>query len=269
MYFDGNVTFKGVTSGDLGIIVSSMPKVIHSTVKTTEYDIPLRDGIQYSKFRNRTDAQVTVKFAIVEDSNSDYVDVLRATRQWLSGTGNLILDNNPDVYYVVKKVEITDETSYTLTSAEIEATFTIEPFEYLLTDTVIERTIAYNSDPITVEISNDGDLCRPIIMIKNNTQMLGKYGAKIKVDSGDYATIEYMAGTEPASIEAYCDSNLMYTYSVNNGVKSNSESHFSHNYEDLWIPNGTHTITIAKSSPSMIGNTSTKVEISLRKGYAL
>lgn len=277
MYFNGNITFKGVTSGSLGIIVSSMPKMQHSTVKATEYDIPLRDGIQYSSWRNRTDAQITVKFAIVKDNNTSYIQALRATRQWLEGTGQLILDNNPDVYYNVKKVEITDEEMFTLSSGELEATFVVEPFEYMRTDTEIEVEIGNDEDGHfienrTVTINNEADLCKPLIVttpfIYGALYEEAKFGAKIQVDSNTEAQIEYMSGIgEAVTKVAYCDTNLMYTYIVQNGITSNAESKFlTHNYEDLWIPHGNHDIKL-----TYVGdiNVTTKVLIKLRKGYAI
>lgn len=277
MYFDGNITFKGTTSGSLGIIVSSMPKMQHSTVKATEYDIPFRDGIQYSSWRNRTDAQITVKFAIVKDNNTNYIQTLRATRQWLEGTGVLILDNNPGVYYNVKKVEITDEEMFTLSSGELEATFVVEPFEYMRTDTEIEVEIGNDEDGHfienrTVTINNEADLCKPLIVttpfVYGALYVEAKFGAKIQVDSNTEAQIEYMSGIGDAVTKvAYCDTNLMYTYIVQNGITSNAESKFiTHNYEDLWIPHGNHDIKL-----TCVGTISvtTKVLIKLRKGYAI
>lgn len=277
MYFNGNITFKGITSGSLGVIVSSMPKMQHSTVKATEYDIPLRDGIQYSSWRNRTDAQITVKFAIVKDNNTNYIQTLRATRQWLEGTGQLILDNNPDVYYNVKKVEITDEEMYTLSSGELEATFVVEPFEYMRTDTEIEVEIGNDEDghfieSRTVTINNEADLCKPLIVttpfIYGALYVEAKFGAKIQIDSNTEARIEYMSGIGDAVTKvAYCDTNLMYTYIVQDGIASNAESKFiTHNYDDLWVPHGNHDIKL-----TCVGDISvtTKVLIKLRKGYAI
>ncbi len=277
MYFNGNITFKGTTSGSLGVIVSSMPKMQHSTVKATEYDIPLRDGIQYSSWRNRTDAQITVKFAIVKDNNTNYIQTLRATRQWLEGTGELILDNNPDVYYNVKKVEITNEEMFTLSSGELEATFVVEPFEYMRTDTEIEVEIGNDEDGHfvenrTVTINNETDLCKPLIVttpfIYGALYVEAKFGAKIQIDSNTEAQIEYMSGIGDAVTKvANCDTNLMYTYIVQDGIASNAESKFiTHNYEDLWIPNGNHDIKLTCVGDSSV---TTKVLIKLRKGYAI
>lgn len=269
MYFDGNITFKGTTSGSLGVIVSSMPKMQHSTVKATEYDIPLRDGIQYSSWRNRTDAQITVKFAIVKDSNTAYIQTLRATRQWLEGTGQLKLGNNPDVYYNVKKVEITDETMYTLSTGELEATFTVEPFEYLSTDTVIDEEIATSASK-TITVSNDGDLCKPLVIITPympQLNLLGTNKVKIQVDSGTEVYYQYFSTSDVSHrVVCYSDSNLMFTYSESEGSTYPTENYItSHNYDDLWVPHGTHDIKITNSG----SNYSTKVKILLRKGYAI
>lgn len=272
MYFDGNVTFKGVTSGSLGIKVSSMPKMQHSTVKATEYDIPLRDGIQYSSWRNRTDAKITVKFAIVKDNNRDYIQTLRATRQWLEGTGELILDNNPDVYYNVKKVEITDEEMYTLSSGELEATFVVEPFEYMIDDTVIEEVIEFDADPITLTVVNDGDLCKPLIKAEPQLEppevTTSRFGAKIKIDNLDNSQIEFPSGPPIHPNIAYIDTDLMYTYGnvYHEGVL-NFERYFTHDYDSLWIPSGSHTITLEPSTNAV--EHKTKVTIYLRRGYAI
>ena len=276
MYFNGNITFKGVTSGSLGIIVSSMPKMQHSTVKATEYDIPLRDGIQYSSWRNRTDAQITVKFAIVKDNNINYIQTLRATRQWLEGTGELILDNNPDVYYNVKKVEITDEEMFTLSSGELEATFVVEPFEYMRTDTEFEQIVPHTTspleNPIIVRVHNDGDLCKPLINItplaSGEVTTASNFGVGLTIDEGQESMIVYPSkvGTGLTTY-AYCDTSLMYTYLTNGTTVTLGEEYFTqHNYEDLWIPNGTHDIRFMNVA---LNNYSTKVNIKLRKGYVI
>ena len=276
MYFNGNITFKGVTSGSLGIIVSSMPKMQPSTVKATEYDIPLRDGIQYSSWRNRTDAQITVKFAIVKNNNINYIQTLRATRQWLEGTGELILDNNPDVYYNVKKVEITDEEMFTLSSGELEATFAVEPFEYMRTDTEFEQIVPHTTspleNPIIVRVHNDGDLCKPLINItplaSGEVTTASNFGVGLTIDEGQESMIVYPSkvGTGLTTY-AYCDTSLMYTYLTNGTTVTLGEEYFTqHNYEDLWIPNGTHDIRFMNVA---LNNYSTKVNIKLRKGYAI
>lgn len=276
MYFNGNITFKGVTSGSLGIIVSSMPKMQHSTVKATEYDIPLRDGIQYSSWRNRTDAQITVKFAIVKDSNTAYIQALRATRQWLEGTGELILDNNPGVYYNVKKVEITDEEMFTLSSGELEATFVVEPFEYMRTDTEFEQIVPHTTspleNPIIVRVHNDGDLCKPLINItplaSGEVTTAYNFGTTLTIDEEPDCVIVYPSkvGTGVTTY-AYCDTSLMYTYLTNGTTVTLGEEYFTqHNYEDLWIPNGTHDIRFTNVA---LNSYSTKVNIKLRKGYVI
>ena len=276
MYFDGNITFKGTTSGSLGVIVSSMPKIQHSTVKATEYDIPLRDGIQYSSWRNRTDAQITVKFAIVKDNNTNYIQALRATRQWLEGTGVLILDNNPDVYYNVKKVEITDEEMFTLSSGELEATFVVEPFEYMRTDTEFEVIVPHTTspleNPIIVRVNNDGDICKPLINItplaSGEVTTAYNFGVGLTIDEEPESMIVYPSkvGTGLTTY-AYCDTSLMYTYLTNGTTVTLGEEYFTqHNYEDLWIPNGSHDIRFMNVA---LNSYSTKVNIKLRKGYII
>lgn len=272
MYFNGNVTFKGVTSGSLGITVSSMPKMQPSTVKATEYDIPLRDGIQYSSWRNRTDAQITVKFAIVKYSNRDYIQTLRATRQWLEGTGELILDNNPDVYYNVKKVEITDETMYTLSTGELEANFTVEPFEYLNTSTTITKVYNSNSSGNeTVQVTNAGDICKPLVTIQfinRSEQQTAGITLTLNVDSGSNVTY---APTEHKNRPYFMsDTNLMYSWNQNEDASNTApqeEFFTTHNYDDLWVPHGTHDIKLTYSTIAIVG--SYKVSINLREGYTI
>lgn len=260
MYFNGNITFKGTTSGSLGVIVSSMPKMQHSTVKATEYDIPLRDGIQYSSWRNRTDAQITVKFAIVKDNNTNYIQTLRATRQWLEGTGELILDNNPDVYYNVKKVEITNEEMFTLSSGELEATFVIEPFEYLRASTILQQVINKNTSGTRVfrDVSNAGDVCKPFIEFKKGSSDTISF--EITVDNEKQINFTL----NDASTTVYCDSNLMFTYNS----QGNKEPLFlTHNYDDLWLPNGVHEIDVFHNSAN--ASEDGEITIDLREGYAI
>ena len=272
MYFDGNVTFKGTTSGSLGLIVSSMPKVKHSGVKVTEYDVPLRDGLQYSSYRNRTDAEISVKFAIIKGTNSDFITALRGARQWLEGTGQLKLDSNPDVYYNVKKVEITDETMYTLSSGEIEANFTVEPFEYLNTSTTITKLYGSNvSGNETVTVTNAGDICKPLVTIQflnTSTQINGAITLTLNVDSGSnvtYAPLEHK--NRPYFMS---DTNLMYSWNQNADASNTApqeEFFTTHNYDDLWVPHGTHDIKLTYSTIAIWGNY--KVSINLREGYAI
>ena len=273
MYFNGNVTFKNISSGSLGITVSSMPKVNHSQVKATEYDIPERDGIQYSLWRNRTDATIVVSFAIIKSSNSAYITALRSVRQWLSGTGTLVLDNNPNVYYVVKKVEITDDTQHTVSAGEIEATFTVEPFEYLLNSTTITKSYQGSDSGTseTVQVTNSGDICKPLVTIQfinSSEQIVGNITLTLNVDTGSNVTFTTMEHKNRPYFMS--DTNLMYTWRQNADASSTSpcEDNFTtHNYDDLWVPHGTHDIKLTKTLTNIPGYY--KISINLREGYAI
>lgn len=273
MYFDGNVTFNGITSSSLGLIVSSMPKVKHSGVKVTEYDVPLRDGMQYSSFRNRTDAEISVKFAIIKDTNSAFITALRGARQWLEGTGQLKIGNNPDVYYNVKKVEITDETMYTLSAGELEATFTVEPFEYLLNSTTITKSYQGSDSGTseTVQVTNSGDICKPLVTIQfinSSEQIIGNITLTLNVDTGSNVTFTTLEHKNRPYFMS--DTKLMYTWRQNADASSTSpcEDNFTtHNYDDLWVPHGTHDIKLTKTLTNIPGYY--KINIDLREGYVI
>jgi hypothetical protein len=122
---------------------------------------------------------------------------------------------------------------------------------------------------MTVTVTNDGDLCRPIIITSpyyGASPTVGQWGISVQIDDNEAAVITYNTIWETRDLEVTCDTNKMYTYATNEGVVEAFEGHFTtHNYEDLWIPHGTHDITLNRVE----GSTNNAVNIKLRRGFVI
>ena len=113
--YKGYITFKNKASNssDLKLIMTAPPLITHSEIRHDTFTIPGRDGDLFSKDTYRGNASVKVSFDLATTGAvGNYTTAMNKVYQWLQGTGNLIISDEPGVFYEVKKVIITFITLY-------------------------------------------------------------------------------------------------------------------------------------------------------------
>lgn len=155
--------FKDKSSDDFDIIINKLPPITKPKKKTETVEIDgLNGDITIDNGYAAYDKQIQVTFLRLPD-----IDRLNS---WLTGSGQLVLSNEPDKYYdaeVFGEVEIVREkTIYTAT-----ITFHVQPYKHQINGAVFTGV-----DSVTVD--NEGiDHSLPIIKIT------GGGDVEVKIDN--------------------------------------------------------------------------------------
>jgi phage-related protein len=155
---------------------------------------------------------------------SAYKTAYRQVMQWLQGSGNLVIGDSQDSFYEVQKIEISTDQRIVLQYGELEATFTVYPFEFLNTGNT--AVSSYSS------LANDGDECAPLYRI------IGTGSGSLTVNGH---TMAFSANTG----ELYIDIRRKIAYNAN-GVNQNSV--ISGDYDDMRLQHGTNSISVSGGS---------------------
>lgn len=157
MYYKGYITYKNKASNSFTgfkLIMTTPPEYVHSEIKHDTYNIPGRDGELYSKNTYRGNATIKVSFDIVTTGAvANYTTALNQIYLWLSGTGNLIISDEPGAFYEVKKVIITTDQRTIVRYGKIDVEFVVYPYKFL--DQSQQSTTA-------LTIINNYDECYPL-----------------------------------------------------------------------------------------------------------
>ena len=222
MYYNGAIKYNNVLSSAFSLIVTEVPSVVHSEIRGETFVIPGRDGELISSDTYRGNAEIHVNLAMVTSNSAanNYQDALWNVRKWLSGTGRLVLPDNPNTYYEVLKVTIATDTRVVLNYGMLEVVFTVYPFVFISgADTAIT----------SFPINNTGDICKPLYTISGTGSGELKVGNKPKMSFIADGTLNI----DTRRFIAYKDTNQ------NRNDKLDGE------YSDLWLDHGSNAITIS------------------------
>lgn len=219
MYYDGYISYNGVRSNTYPVIITEVPAVTHSEIRGDSFVIPGRDGELYVADIYRDDAEIRVSFVLSASKMENYREILREVRQWLSGSGTLIISDATDSYYEVKKVTIATDSRLVLRYGVLEAVFTVYPYEFLTSgDTGVT---SYSS------ITNDADESMPLY--------------KIEGDGDGTLTVNDNTMTFSVEDELYIDTRRQIAYDQSG---DNMSSSVSGDYSNLYLNTGTNTVSI-------------------------
>lgn len=228
--YKGYITFKNKASNssDLKLIMTAPPLITHSEIRHDTFTIPGRDGDLFSKDTYRGNASVKVSFDLATTGAvGNYTTAMNKVYQWLQGTGNLIISDEPGVFYEVKKVMITTDQRDIVSYGHLEAEFIVYPYKFLI-----------ETYPSTEELTivNNYDECMPLFFLNRGS-------------SGSESTLTFSVnGNEmsvicPANASAvYVDTRRQiayYTYS-----NANYETQVTGDYKKMrFAANSTNTLT--------------------------
>lgn len=240
MFWNGTITFKGTASNTYPLTITTPPQVTHPEIKGETYTIPGRDGELISNETYKGNAEIRVSFAMLAtdtvNTATSYAQKLRSVREWLSGTGKLIIGDSTDSYYEVLKTTIVTDNRIILRYGIIEVAFTVYPYEFLNTgDTAIT----------SFPISNNAGASKPLY----------------KITGTGTGTLTVNGKTMGYTVDdnLYIDTRRLIAYKVDNGAKVNRSDKISGNYDDLVLKPGSNSIS------ATVGT----LEVTPRWGYVL
>lgn len=210
-----------VESHKMNLKVTKRPNFPAPQKRYQKYNIPGRNGTLYEDLETYEDINIEIKMNYISDPQSWHYK-WREVKKWIfkKGLRKLVLSDNQDYYYLVKKIELTDNERKVRKSGEFTIILTCEVYSYL-----IEGSWSY---PIyTNVVDNDYETTTPKYIIKgegmchlvvNGTDCICNVGQNLVIDT--YLELSYRE-----------DGTLQNT-SINA------------DYRDLYLVEGENTITI-------------------------
>ena len=156
--------FNHKKASELNIRVTERPSIPAAQKNIEEINMENMDGSYYMEDGTYNDIQITLScnFRSPEYAWNENV---RAVKEWLHGfdyAGNhLVMNDDPDYFFKVKKVETSDFDRVYKQIGKFTVTFTCEGFQYYTRGTV----------PILCDgtLYNDGAMCKPTYILTDTT----------------------------------------------------------------------------------------------------
>lgn len=174
-------TFNNKHSSDLGVIFKSQNRTIIPAKRKNQYYVTGKDGyVDYGDetFENRF---ITVDINLLTNNMADLRVKARDVAYWLSGSGNLIFDDENDKAYVAKVFEAIDLEQLT-TTGKSTIVFECEPFAQTPNfNQVIETDVSPNTE---LTLTAQGTQDTPCIIIIKNTGTIDITNIEIQRKAG-------------------------------------------------------------------------------------
>lgn len=239
MYYNGDLNYNGHYSSEYGLIITEVPQMTHSEIQGNTYDIPNRDGLLYDANTKRSMASIKVRFAL---KNKEYRYQLRQIRNWLSGRGRLTIDDAPDSFYEVKRINLS-ESQLIVTLGYIEAEFIIEPYEYIIP---LDKYVGSTVQGIIIN-NEEYSKCYPLYKIEPvyaEADDLTLYFMNHKTINNPYSVSIH----RDANQTIYIDTKRKISYDQNGNILP-----ISVDYEKLTMDSDKYLMQVRKGS-SIMGN---------------
>lgn len=174
-----NITFKGYTNENYGLKIESISRPSRAEQKLETFEISGRAEPFYKLFDEYKPYAITAVLTALYKSD------LSAAHQWLSGSGELMFSDTPNLKYTAiscKEAKITRQGSAN-TISKIAVNFTVMPFAYAIDN----PEIAISSGDV---VTNSGTIfAQPIYKIVGN-------GTVNLIVNGETLTINNLSGGE-------------------------------------------------------------------------
>lgn len=120
-----NFIFKNISSDEMNILIKNkLPIVPRAEKNVSKIEIPGRDGCLYED----TDSYKPIDYSI-ECNTKKNVDINKL-KDWLVGSGNLILSNNKDIYYKAFIINQLDISTMVRLFHSFQVNFILQPYSY-------------------------------------------------------------------------------------------------------------------------------------------
>lgn len=174
-------TFNGVTSDDLGLIVTNSVFRPSWAEERNDLTIPGRSSKMYMETGVYPNEELTIQTAITD------VTKIREIYSTICGEGKLILSSNPDEY-LYATVEPLIPEGVALEMALLPITFSLAPFAYAIEPTQVQIGKEYTAAENTSSIYSE-----PVIQIKmkksSSTILKGDVDMDGKITAADAALV--------------------------------------------------------------------------------
>lgn len=213
-----NITFRGEDCTEYGVIPERRPSVPAPEIRVTETEIPGMDGTLIENDGTYAPITIPVEFNFLGPQD-EWMETYRKAKRWLSGSGWLILSDDPDYWYKVYYCNISDTERTTRRLGRFTAEFVCYPYTFLA----------------------DGQNQYDISGAKDNPYMIS-HPTYIITGTGE-CTLTVNGNTMTANVNQgiTIDTDRMIAY---NSSMVNQSSLVSGNYEDLYLIEGENNISI-------------------------
>ena len=116
--------FNGENSKDKGIIITKMPPISKPAKRVEKIIIPGKNGVLHQDEGTYETVLIQIQCAVVEKCN------IKEIVSWLNGTGELILSNDPDIFYNAHIINQIDYTSIVNLIHEFPLELELQPFSH-------------------------------------------------------------------------------------------------------------------------------------------
>lgn len=210
-----NITYNNKTPENMGAWLATRPILSHSSHQGGSYELPLVDGRLFEE-DYRGDAEWEF---VIHMKNDNFSKQMRKVRQWLSGTGKLVISDTTDSFYEVKRVVLSDNTRQSEKYGRVKVTMTCYPYEFL------------NSGNTAISgggtIANPNDASKPLYKITGN-------GDGVLTVNGKTMNFT-VKGT------LYIDTRREFAY---NGSNVGQDTNISGDYKAIRLKSGNNSVSI-------------------------
>lgn len=211
-----SIQYKDCTSDNFGIFLYDYPEFSGAEKNYDEQSVAGRLGNLVGKDISKGNLEITCTFSVLHPS---FMAEIREIKRWLSGTGELILSDSPEVYYAVQKVNYGSIERELRHYGRFVATFVCTPFEYLME--------GKRECEIREALFNPYCVCRPVYKITGEgICSLTVNGNTMTADIGQNLTI---------------DTERMMAYRTDGAFQNTS---VTGDYEGMHLKEGENEITI-------------------------
>ncbi len=219
-----DIQYNGQTTEMLGVYLYDYPEFSGAEKQYDEWAVSGRKGCLVGKDTGKNNLKISCTFGIL---SPEFMQNIRRLKQWLSGTGELILSDSPEVYYRVNKIDYGSLERELRRYGRFSVTFNCMPFEYLQ-----EGKKAYPADEVRY---NPYSLCSPVY------QITGEGKCTLTVN-GNRMTAD-VAG------DLMIDTDRMMAYKKDGTVRNTT---VSGDYDSLMLNPGENTVSITAGFSLMV-----------------
>lgn len=124
-----DIQYNGVTGASHGLILYDYPEFGGAEKSYETYPVAGRLGELVGVDDYKSNLTITCVFSVISKA---LMDSIRGIKDWLSGNGELVLSDSPDIYYKVWKIDYDGIERELRHYGRFTAIFTCTPYEYRL-----------------------------------------------------------------------------------------------------------------------------------------
>lgn len=170
------IKWKNINSDNVrGLLICELPPISKPKMKTSTTEIDGKDGdiVEYLGYKSYTKS---LKIGLTRNFDIDEIV------EYFNGTGQLILSNEPDKYYIAEIVDNVDyEKLINFKTATVK--FHVQPFKYLV-----------NEAPFILEVSNETEFKVSNVGYQKSKPIITVYGTgivELKVNNKHCCTLDF------------------------------------------------------------------------------